>query len=169
MIDIKRIYPECNADTLLIELLLKQEEPKHCQGITEVAKAMKGCTRIDKVIVGLVDDDKFKRLPSYIKEFKLIENQNGLKKHHPSANQYIIQLQPAFEKWIIAAGESCNVSFNASYYKGNFDKFKNDAKSPVVNQNDYMKEYIRKIILANPPAIQTLNSWLNEIFENEVA
>ena len=68
MIEVKRIYPECNADTLLVELILQRGRPAHYAGISKVSAALER-SRNDIYTVGLIDTDKFKRNPTYIDNF----------------------------------------------------------------------------------------------------
>ncbi len=195
MIQVKRIFPECNADTLLVKLILQRGNPVHYEGIPNVATALKKFPNDTAFIIGLVDDDKFKTLPSFIKEFseipdneylsahglqydgvphdlplfiqnhrQLISQQNLIILKHPGTQKYLIKLKPAFEKWIISVGESCGITLGESEYEGNFMRFKDEAKDDEVYNNKNVKKFINSIVIADPPAIQTLRFWFQKVF-----
>ena len=193
MIGVKRIFPECHADTLLVKLILQRGSPVHYEGIPNVAIAMKKITSTNVIIIGVVDDDKYETLPTFIREFKPIPNESYIASHgltfdgnshelvdfiqshrktieqqnliilqYPGTQKYLIKLKPAFEKWLLATGRVCNIHLEDTKYKGHFKKFRDDAKDSEVYFNTELKKFINSIVLANPPAIETLKFWLNK-------
>jgi len=165
---IERIYPECNADTMLVQLILQRGLPIHCKNIHKVAKSLENFSNNNLFIIGVIDDDKSKNVPTYIKGFKVFENnENKIKEeclailNLPGTNKYVIRLHPAFEKWILFVAESCGIN-PANYGFDNFEKIKAAAKGPDVYDNKDFKKFVNAIIQQNPPAIQTLKFWLDK-------
>ncbi len=165
MIDIRRVYPECFADTLLIELIFNTRA-WHLKGINNVADQLERFQNISLPIVGIIDKDKFTRIPDYIKSFKEIEHKHSLiLMQLEKTKKFIVQLDPAFEKWIIEAGASCGITLVGTVYERDFKAFRHDAKDDEVHNNAKFKKFVNSIVTANPPHIQTLRSWIERVFE----
>ncbi len=114
MIEITRVFPECDADTLFVELLLQKGKPSHYHGITNTTKAILKSKRTD-FIIGVVDTDKFKRDNADIKSFSEVvtnrlNDENLLVIKLPNTNKHIIRLHPAFERWIWEVAKKCGVN-----------------------------------------------------------
>ena len=96
-----RIVAECYADTLLISFLLNTLTVQHAFGISEVAKLMENAVS-DEPIIGVVDNDKEKRVPLYLRDFEPIENSNRIiYKRKPNTNQTLIVLDKAVESFLL--------------------------------------------------------------------
>lgn len=164
MIDIKRIFPECNVDTLLVQLILKRGNANHNKGINKVATAIKNYDSGDFVI-GLVDTDKFVRNPDYFVNFIVIYNrikEEGLIiLKHPNENKYLIRIDPAFEKWIMKLAEEMHIPLPAEF--DTFDKLKKAAKDDSIVDNSKFKKFLNKVINSNHPAVQTITNWLLKV------
>ena len=164
MIGLKRIFPECDADTLLVQLIHQRGLPVHCKGIHKVANSLERFTNNTQFVIGLIDNDKMKNQPTFIRKFKVLEEnaeQQLTILHLPETEKYIARLNPAFEKLILSAAEVCNIQ-RAQYGFDSFEKFRNAAKDEGVYDNKNFKKFINAVIEANPPAIQTLRYWLNK-------
>ena len=163
MIEVKRIFPECYADTLLVKLILQRGNPAHYKGIHNVAAALQKHQNHTQFTVGLIDKDKVKNASNYIKKFIVVFEQDNLAiLNLPGTQIYLIQLNPAFEKWLLAAAGSCGISLPNDYI---FEHFKRDAKDINVEDISRCKKFINSVVEANPPAIQTLKFWLEKVFQ----
>ncbi len=95
----KSIMTECYADTLLIEILVPSENGyNYKHNCFKVEGEMKNSERF---AVGVIDKDK--RKIGYLNSFEVIDLLEGsliLWKQSEKA-QYIIQICPALEKWIL--------------------------------------------------------------------
>jgi hypothetical protein len=168
MIEVKKIYPECNADTLLVELILQRGKPAHYAGISKVAAALEK-SRDDIFVIGLVDTDKFKNNPPLIDKFTeivddRIENENIIVLKIPNTNKHIIRINPAFEKWAWNTAQDCGI-MPATYGFDTIDKLIAIAKPYGVFEDSNFKKFVNAIIQANPPQVQTLRNWLSKVFE----
>jgi len=162
---LKRILPECDADTLFVKLLLKRGLPNHQKNIHKVAKALELHQDQTLFVIGVIDNDKAKNVPTYIKGFTELVNkepEEGLAiLNLAGTEKYIIRLYPAFEKWILFVAESCDVDPGEfGFY--NFEKLRNESKGDGVYNNIPLNKFIKAVISKNPPAIQTLRFWLNK-------
>jgi hypothetical protein len=165
MIDVKRIFPECNADTLLVELIIKRGKPAHYKGISKVANAIEKFEHHHLFVVGVVDDDKFTRVPRYLNEFETVldQKEDNIKVLRERGTQkHIIKIVPALEKWIWMVAEGCGI--DAAQY--GFDSWQylkdNVTKDETIYQNTNFKKFINAIIAKNPQPIQTLTTWLSK-------
>ena len=162
---LKRIFPECDADTLFVKLLLQRGLPNHQKNIHKVAKALELHGDDSLFVIGLVDNDKVKNVPTYLKGFAEIENnkkEEGLTiLNLEGTEKYIVRLHPAFEKWILFVAKSCGIR-PEDYGYSDFEKLRSESKGDGVYNNIALNKFIKAVINANPPAIQTLRYWLNK-------
>ena len=165
MIDIKRIIPECNADTLLVELILQRGKPAHYKGINKVGKRLEKHNDTSLFIVGLVDTDKFKREDPYIKLFtqivedKIAEFGIGVYKL-PDTNKHLIRIHPEFEPWIWKCSGSCYVS-PSTYGFNSLDDLYRATKKNEIRENLKLKKFINSVVMKNPEEIILIRKWLN--------
>jgi len=165
MIDVKRIFPECHADTLLVELILQRGTPKHFHGINNVGIALMKYPKND-FIIGIIDTDKFKRKDPNIELFTTtisdkLHDEKLIIKQQPKTNKYIIRLAPEFEPWVWELAKKCNIA-PGDFGFDTIKKLKNVAKDENAAANKNLKKFLNAIIQANPPAIQTLRYWLSK-------
>ena len=108
MIDIKNIFPECDSDTLLVQLITQRGFPNHCKGISKVSKALeKHKDAVDRFLIGMVDSDNFKRIndDKYLRNFsELIKDlkntdEGVVLKKIPDKKHYLIFIHTEFESW----------------------------------------------------------------------
>lgn len=91
--------PECYADTLLMETLVPPETGySHKHNCFKVESSMKWT---DSFAVGIIDNDK--KQITYLTEFFIVSSIEGslVLQKHKIKPQYIIQICPALEKWIL--------------------------------------------------------------------
>lgn len=167
MIDVKRIFPECNADTLLIELLLERGKPAHYKGISKVAEAIKRIQNNNLPVVGIIDNDKFNYSP-YIKEFiekeNKIETDGLLLKQLPGTQKFLIFISPAFERWIWKQAEESNIRPIRFGYNTITDLC-GASKSNEIREDANFKKFVNKVVRSNCRSIQTLKEWLIQIID----
>ena len=175
MIELKRIFPECCADTILVEKILQRGRPAHYHGINNVGEAL--CNYGGgEFIIGLIDTDKFKRKDPKIGLFtalvtdelhdqKLMHDQKILIRRLPETNKYIIRIHPEFEPWIWDLAAQCSIDPGDPEY--GFDtlvKLGEATKTEEAFNNPKLKKFINAVVLQNPPPIQTLRFWLSKVF-----
>ncbi len=176
--------PECYGDTLIVELLLRSlaifshlkitEVVNHQKGINKVGAAMKSVgQRKDKLAIGIVDNDK-KITHSYIKEFIDItpvnnENSNLQLKKHPTHNQFLIVLNPAFDQWLLNCAAA--VAVNPIDYHLNVldvNAFKSITKDVNLKSNQNFVTFVKELKRKESNPMMTLQNWLKLIAEGNV-
>ena len=98
---------ECYADTLLIEPLVPSKDGyNHKHNCFKVESAMKSS---DRFAVGIIDNDK--KQIKYLEQFEKIDEVRNslLLLKHETRLQFIIQICPALEKWILNICETENI------------------------------------------------------------
>ncbi len=96
--------PECYADTLMIQTLVPPKTKyNHKHSCSQVENEMVKGKLKDKFAVGIIDKDK--KVIKYLNEFEEIDKVQGtltLWRHKEKwKHHYIIQIEPALEKWIL--------------------------------------------------------------------
>src|SRR5690606_35562725 len=129
------IIPECYVDTNLIETIVPpQKHNNHQKGCGTVAKVMKE-KFADRFALGIIDKDKYKL--DYLIEFSEIINLNSLVLHkHPSRHHYIIQINPAIERFILNSAGEGGVSLEDFGLPSDFDRLKKASKTVNSSKND---------------------------------
>jgi hypothetical protein len=170
MIELKRIFPECSSDTLLVELVLQRGKPMHLHGISSVAKHLVEYTEGDHFITGLVDTDKFKRdkdNPNIQKFSEVVldkvKDEGLLILRYPTSNKYLIRIHPEFESWFWKTASECGISSN-EYGFHSFDSFFMTSKRNNASEDKNFKKFVNAVVLKNPAPIQTLRAWLSKVF-----
>ena len=161
------IIPECYIDSCLIEVLLhaNREHVNHQKGNGTVAREMK-ITFANNFCVGIIDEDR-KQL-DYLKEFDLKIEANGLKLwKHKVWHQYMIQVCPVIEEWILAVGSDIGVALSDYDLPDSLIALKKETKS-VTSKADYrfiklFKDLLRK---ESKPMIQ-LKNWMEYLKTNK--
>ncbi|HMJ46684.1 MAG TPA: hypothetical protein VK498_05110 [Ferruginibacter sp.] len=168
MIELKRVCPECCADTLLVELVLQRGKPAHYNGITEAIDAVIK-HKTNSFTIGLVDTDKFRREPPQMARFSEVvedrlQDQGLVVVKMPDTNKHLIRLHPKFEHWIWKLADECAIS-PKDYQFDSIKALENATKTQQVFENKVFRKFVNEVIKCNPPAIQTLGIWLGKVFE----
>jgi len=170
MIDIKDIFPECDADTLLVELITKRGKANHNKGVSKVSKALKNRSDKQGPFVAVIDSDKFKRLHQdpYLPQFsEVISNYINGKEHLklnklPNKQHYLVFIHPEFEPWIWEQAALAEINFEELGYNNDYKGFETDAKNYGLAQSKKFKKFVNAVVSANPPGIIMLRRWLVE-------
>jgi hypothetical protein len=158
--------PECYADTTLIKFL--KVSPKiinHCDGISKVAKAMEKQADFNKVIVGIVDNDK-KNIPHYFDEFTEVvkEERNLLLKRKPTSNHYLIYLCPEFEQWILNCSREVGLMVGDYNLPDNPKLLHHITQRENISQNKDFMRLLNDIKFKKAPSMLLLEAWLKEFY-----
>lgn len=166
------IFPECDADTLLVKLIIQNERfHNHRKGISKVATALKKCPLKQGPAIGLVDNDKFKTLPSYFKECEVKEDlskkqEQLILKQHVATGHFVIHLHPAFERWFWHQYELCSekISDTDEIHVSSFESLRNLTKhfGNTGSCPNELRLFMKKVITLNPPGIIRLREWFKK-------
>jgi len=167
MIEVKRIFPECNADTLLVELLLQRGKPAHYKGNSKVAKALERLENDTILIFGIVDSDKFKNTPPYLANFTITkEDRSGdmglILKQMPGSQKHLIFVCPKFEPWIWDRAAESGINPSEHGFPS-LDELYKVSKRNEIREEVNFKRFVNAVVMSDNPAIQTLRNWLVQV------
>ncbi len=171
MIDIKNIFPECDADTLLVRLITQRGNANHCKGISKVINELESRKNQNSYLIGIVDSDKFKRKEDlkYLKLFSesvcdLVNNNEGITIHKiPNKEHYIIYIHTEFEVWAWKQALLAGLNTNEFGF-ADIKEFYKESKHFRTNESAKFKRFVNAIVIENPPGVKLLKEWL--IVEN---
>jgi hypothetical protein len=151
MIDYPQILPECNADTLLVNMLIGATTA-HNRGINTVFATLKKFESNNKKAIGVIDDDKRKDKDPYYKKYKLKKEYLCFKHlQHPNGIQELIVTHgKGFEKFIMRVAEEADVQHKLLK---DFDRLKILAKSEAAKTDTDLKNLLNTLIQKNPPTL----------------
>jgi len=154
------IIPECFVDTNLVETLVPpQGQYNHQKGCGTVTKVMKE-KFANRFALGIIDKDKYKM--DYLKEFDEICTNGSLILHkHPARHHYIIQINPAMERFILKNAETVGVSLQAFDLPTDFELLKKESKT-VNSKNDLrFRKLFKSLNHHGAPEIIKLSIWIS--------
>ncbi len=160
----KSIMPECYADTLLIETLVPPKSGyNHKHSCFKVESAMKS---VDKFALGIIDNDK--KQIKYLEKFEIIDELTGsliLWKHN-NLSQFIIQICPALEKWVLNVCETENIDVTEIGLMHDLEEMKRYTKS-VSSIEDKKLKWLFKAISNKEEniSVRKLRGWVKLLKE----
>lgn len=150
MIDYPRLLPECNTDTLLVNMLIRSTA-SHKRSVTEVFKALKDYEVKRRKAIGIIDGDKDVLELSYYRQYTLVEDCRSFKHlAHPNGLHELIVVQGGVENFIISCAEEVGYSHRILE---DFERFKRLTKSDEVFKNNDIKNILNTIIQRNSPTL----------------
>lgn len=163
------ILPECYVDTNLIETLVPPRKRGHQLGYNH----QKGCGTVasrmiknfnDQFALGIIDKDKHQ--VDYLKEFDELINLKTLILHkHKTKHHYIIQINPAIERFILDNANLVGVSVAEYDLPTNFDLFKQASKKENSKYDLRFKNLFKALIKNNAPDFMKLAGWIKYLKE----
>lgn len=156
--------PECYADTLLIETLVPTKTGyNHKHSCFKVEASMRNS---DKFAVGIIDNDKKQIL--YLKNFEIVAELNDLLKlwYYKEKSQFIIQICPALEKWILSVCDEEKINVESFGLINSLDGLKSVTKQMSSLKNANLKNLFSTISKKdNNVAVRKLKGWLKLLKE----
>jgi len=161
------IMPECFADTLMIETfvppLIRYNHKHSCSQVEN--EKMRGKLK-DRFAVGIIDKDKhcIKYLNEFVQKDKvdgslILWRHKAENKHH-----YIIQIQPALEKWILNICEEENI--NMQGIPTNLDELKQLTKKQSSLESKLLKNLFALMNERNENiSVRKLKGWIKLLKE----
>ncbi|PWV49510.1 hypothetical protein [Chitinophaga sp. S165] len=160
------VIPECFVDTNLIETLVPPKvRYNHQKGCGKVARVMKE-DFLDRFAVGIIDKDKNE--VDYLKEFKIVCKIGGLILHrhtNPSKHHYIIQINPAMERFIVDNAASVNISLSDFDLPVELDQLKRVSKTVNTKNDERFKRLFNAMQQAGASDIVRLAGWVSYLKE----
>ncbi len=158
------VIPECFVDTNLIETLVPPiKQYNHQKGCGTVTKIMKE-RFADRFALGIIDRDKIE--VAYLMEFTEVINQGSLILHkHTTRPHYIIQINPAIERFIISNVIGIGLSLEDFDLPTDLALLKRETKT-VNSKNDIrFKNLFRSLRQKGACDILRLGHWIRYLKE----
>ena len=153
------VIPECFIDTNLIETLVPPVgQYNHQKGCGTVTKVMKE-KFTDRFALGIIDKDKNE--VDYLKEFEEVCAHRSLILHkHKSRHHYIIQINPAMERFILQCAHEAGILLEDFDLPNNLDRLKKESKTVNSKKDERFKKLFRSLKNNNAPEIIKLSIWI---------
>jgi hypothetical protein len=153
--------PECFFDTVLLKALLQtSKRVRHKKGCNNVLNELESERLRDDFAVALIDRDK--REPYYLKSCSIYFDNDRLRLwKHSMKQQFIIQLNPPLEKWIIEILEEADLKIESFGYPKDFKLLKSKIKNDMDNETDAkLNKLVKAIIDTNCKTIKKMKAIL---------
>jgi|AFSR01.1.fsa_nt_gi hypothetical protein len=161
-----RILTECFGDTELIKALgFSRKQINHQKGKGNCSYAMQKNYK-SRIAVAVIDNDKSGSESNYFKEFIEVEKNADarlIKRKHPTKSHYLVILNPELEAWLLESATGVSIRPEDFSLPSSPNKLGGLIKSESIESNENYRNFIHKLIDANPPHIQTLRTWITEI------
>ncbi|MFQ3609278.1 MAG: hypothetical protein SNJ55_11670 [Chloroherpetonaceae bacterium] len=165
-----RILVEGYADRLLmLALQFSDEEVINQKGKFKLAETMLDKYRSVKV-VALIDEDKLtvKTKSPFLQSFVEREGYSlpylQCKSHPENKIHFLIVLRPkALEQWSIDAAAQAKIRLADYNLPSNSKELGRRFKTNLVEHDEAVWRFFKALVRANPPHIQTLRKWVEEI------
>lgn len=159
--------PECYFDTVLLKRLLQTNKRlMHRKGCNNVVRDLDSKRLQHLFAVALIDKDK-KEL-DYLKSCTAIYDSNKIILwKHQTRQQYVIQLNPPIEKWIIEVLDENGLRIEEFGYSRDYKKLKKQIKDDINNEgDDKLNKLVSAIIKTDCATIKKMKSILQYLKEN---
>jgi len=163
----KCIIPECYIDSCLVEVLLKADKDfvNHQKSNGKVANEMKMKFKND-FCIGIIDEDK-ERL-DYLNDFKEVKTTDDLKLwQRNDKRQYIIQIRPVMEKWILKVCASNQIDVTDAKYQlpTELRQLMKITKSVSSRRDERFIKLFKTMLEKKCKAIMDLKNWIEYLKE----
>lgn len=161
------VIPECFVDTNLLETLVPPATHyNHQKGCGTVAKVMKQ-NFADRFAVGIIDKDKNE--VDYLKEFTVVCKAGSLILHrhsNPAKHHYIIQINPAMERFIMDNAVSVNISLSDFHLPEDLNQLRKESKLVTTKNDARFKRLFSAMCDAGAADLTRLAGWVSYLKEN---
>lgn len=157
MIQHPYLIPECNVDTVFVEML-GYPEPNHAANINQVCSALEKLSPNQRAI-GFIDNDKKK--PDYLDQFEPLDEVNNIQLlKHSGKSQYLVVAKPAMDMIVYDLCRNLNIDISKYKLPSAFKPFKERTKSVSIRQDKNFKNLLNTIKQKHPPEIEKIKSWI---------
>ena len=153
--------PECYFDTILLRKLLQTNKRLvHRKGCTNVVADLNSKRLVDSFAVAIVDKDKTEL--DYLKKCTVLYNADKIILwKHQERQQFVIQLNPPLEKWVVEILDENGMAIEDFEYTRDFKKLKKQIKDDIDNENDEkLNKLVNAIIKTDCASVKKIRSFL---------
>jgi hypothetical protein len=161
------IIPECYIDSCLLEVLLIADKNyvNHQKGNGTVAREMKN-KFAKNFCIGIIDEDR--RQLDYLKEFNIEIDAGTLKLwKHKSWPQYIIQVCPVVEDWILSICKKEKIILADYNLPSELLDLKRQTKNTQSKHDQRFVKLFKELLKRNIESVVELKRWLEYLKENK--
>lgn len=161
----KAIITECYVDSNLVESFVPSKTGYNKQhGCSNVAKLMKGRLS-NSFALGIIDKDK--KDIDYLNEFEIADEVEGYLKlwKHNDRHQYIIQIVPAVEKWVLSICNELEINIEEYDLPNSFKELCKYAKNTVSKKDVKLKSLFTDLSKKEHEAVIKLKHWVSYLKE----
>lgn len=154
--------PECYFDTVLTKALLQTKKRLfHKHGCNNVINVLDKERLKDDFAVAIIDRDKGE--PDYLKSCKILfDGYKLILWKHKYKMQFIVQLNPPLEKWIVEILDENRLTIEEFGYPREFKRLKKQIKNEIDNEEDErLNKLVSAIIKTDCDSIKKLKAILN--------
>jgi hypothetical protein len=157
MIASPNLVPECNVDTVFVEML-GHKNPNHASSISEVSKTLEG--KINAI--GFIDDDK--RKPPFLLEFnQTIAQINKVRLlKHANKNLYLVAVKPAMDKFIFDLCKDLEIDLKNYGLPSELKAFISCTKKESIRRDTKFKNLLNTLLQKQPEEIVQIKSWIRQ-------
>ncbi|GAB4037178.1 hypothetical protein [Spirosoma gilvum] len=157
-----RLYPECHADTTLINYFVQNSQLiEHSAGINEVSKSLENVKSDATLLLGIVDNDKHK--PRYLRAFETLEEGNKVcLKQKPGSNQYLIIIDKAIETFLLWNAVQVKIRVTDYGFSTDIKQLGVKLKSQAIETDPNYLQLLADLHAQKAPGFLTLERILNE-------
>jgi transketolase len=160
--------PECNVDTLLVELLgVPRKRINHADGNHRVARALREQEKLyHKVVIGITDLDK-ENIPKYFNEFTTEVTKTAclIHKAKPDTKKHIIFLKPAIEAWILKAAEQAGIKPEDFGFPSKNKELKRITTQEGIGKDEKFRAFLQEIKNKDPENFKELRAIVNQYYK----
>ncbi|GAA4398817.1 hypothetical protein GCM10023187_09820 [Nibrella viscosa] len=146
----------------MMSFLLNSLSVEHAFGIPEVAKLLSNAPS-GEVIIGVVDNDKEKRVPIYLTQFTIQSSTNRvLVKQKPGSNQYLIVIDKALESFLLWNAEQVNLDVTSFGFPDSPKLLGRRLKYALIDHDRAYIDLLAALRNRQAPGLITLERILND-------
>lgn len=163
----KCVIPECYIDSCLVEVLLiaDRDYVNHHKGNGKVALEMRDRFNND-FCIGIIDEDR--KPLDYLKFFENKKETEFLRLwKHKNKHQYIIQIRPVIEKWIITICEIAGISLIEFNLPNELKSLLKVTKSIGSRKDERLINLFKEMKRKNCEPVIELKLWLEFLKNNK--
>lgn len=161
-----RIIPECHADTVLAQLFVANvKKEDHANGSSGVATEMKQEASFDKVMIGLIDNDKLKHMPRYFDDFAEFDRGGRVsfrQKEDLYVQHYLIVLERAIETFLLYNAEQVGIKVADFGFSEIQKEFQKSLKSQQIEDSENYQSLLQALRIQQAPDFVKIEAFLNQ-------
>lgn len=167
------LYPECEIDTLLTVIigerygLRRNKEIWHVRG-TGLFNSMKENNNA-RIAAGFFDINKKLHQVVTFKDYNEVASSNSVRllRHNRLSHKHLFFVTIGVEEWILDAAATAGIYPKEYNLPDELNEFATISKRQNLSNNQDMRRFLKALVTAEPPHIQTLEEYVSTTFNLE--